>query len=200
METFPIIISAPSGGGKTSIVNRLLNDGTLSRVITATTRAPRQGEIDGKDYLFWSVKKFENAINKNQMAEWAKVHVNYYGVPKSSLNKLIKAGKYPVLVIDVQGAKTVKKLYKEAVTIFITPPDFSELKKRIAARNDGTTDIKVRLESARKELKRIKFYDYLVINDVFEQAVEDCRAIIRAETKKVKRQAKFINKINKAGD
>ena len=200
METFPIIISAPSGGGKTSIVNRLLTDGKLSRVITATTRAPRQGEIDGKDYLFWSVKKFENAINKDKMAEWAKVHVNYYGVPKSSLDKLIKAGKYPVLVIDVQGAKTVKRLYKDAVSIFITPPDFAELKKRIAARNDGTTDIKVRLESAKKELKRIKYYDYLVINDIFEQAVEDCKAIIQAETKKVKRQAKFINKINKAGD
>lgn len=200
METFPIIISAPSGGGKTSIVNRLLQNGRLSRVITATTRAPRKGEIDGKDYHFWSVKKFENAIKAGKMAEWAKVHVNYYGIPKSSLDKLLKAGKYPVLVIDVQGAKTVKKNYKNAVCIFITPPNFSELKKRIAARNDGTTDIKARLKSARKELKCIKRYDYLVINDVFEQAVEQCRAILQAETNKVKRQEDFIKKINKAGD
>ena len=191
MEYFPIIISAPSGGGKTSIVNRLLEDGKLSRVITATTRAPRKGEKNGKDYHFWSDKQFENAVEKGEMAEWAKVHVNYYGIPKSSLDKLIKRGKHPVLVIDVQGAKTVKKIYKNAVLIFITPPSFAELKKRIAARNDGTTDIKARLESAKKELKCIKNYDYLVINDEFEQAVADCRAIIQAERLKVKRQNKF---------
>ncbi len=191
MECFPIIISAPSGGGKTSIVSRLLEDGKLSRVITATTRAPRKGEKNGKDYHFWSEKQFENAVKKDEMAEWAKVHVNYYGIPKSSLDKLIKRGKHPVLVIDVQGAKTVKKIYKNAVSIFITPPSFAELKKRIAARNDGTTDVKARLESAKKELKCIKNYDYLVINDVFEQAVADCRAIIQAERLKVKRQNKF---------
>ena len=191
MECFPIIISAPSGGGKTSIVSRLLEDGKLSRVITATTRVPRKGEKNGKDYHFWSEKQFKNAVKKDEMAEWAKVHVNYYGIPKSSLDKLIKRGKHPVLVIDVQGAKTVKKIYKNAVSIFITPPSFAELKKRIAARNDGTTDVKARLESAKKELKCIKNYDYLVINDVFEQAVADCRAIIQAERLKVKRQNKF---------
>ena len=191
MECFPIIISAPSGGGKTSIVDCLLKDGVLSRVVTATTRAPRKGEKNGKDYHFWSEKQFENAVKKDEMAEWAKVHVNYYGIPKSSLDKLIKRGKHPVLVIDVQGAKTVKKIYKNAVSIFITPPSFAELKKRIAARNDGTTDVKARLESAKKELKCIKNYDYLVINNVFEQAVADCRAIIQAERLKVKRQKKF---------
>ena len=191
MECFPIIISAPSGGGKTSIVSRLLEDGKLSRVITATTRAPRKGEKNGKDYHFWSEKQFENAVKKDEMAEWAKVHVNYYGIPKSSLDKLIKRGKHPVLVIDVQGAKTVKKIYKNAVSIFITPPSFAELTKRIATRNDGTTDVKARLESAKKELKCIKNYDYLVINNVFEQAVADCRAIIQAERLKVKRQKKF---------
>lgn len=190
MDCFPLIISAPSGGGKTSIVARLLEDDGLSRVITATTRAPRKGEIDGKDYHFWSVKRFENAINKGAMAEWAKVHVNYYGIPKSSLDKLIKAGKTPVLVIDVQGARTVKKVYKQAVSIFITPSSFDELKRRIVSRNDGTTDIKVRLASAKKELKCIKNYDYLVINDDFEQAVADCKAIIRAERLKVKRSTK----------
>ena len=118
------------------------------------------------------------------------MHVNYYGIPKSSLDKLIKAGKTPVLVIDVQGARTVKKVYKQAVSIFITPSSFDELKRRIASRNDGTTDIKVRLASAKKELKCIKNYDYLVINDDFEQAVADCKAIIRAERLKVKRSTK----------
>lgn len=190
MDCFPLIISAPSGGGKTSIVARLLEDDGLSRVITATTRAPRKGEIDGKDYHFWSVRRFESAIKKGAMAEWAKVHVNYYGIPKSSLDKLIKAGKTPVLVIDVQGARTVKKVYKRAVSIFITPSSFDELKRRIISRDDGTTDIKVRLASAKKELKCIKDYDYLVINNDFEQAVADCKAIIRAERLKVERSTK----------
>ena len=192
MEIFPLIISAPSGGGKTSIVSRLLEDRTLKRVVTATTRAPRKGEKNGKDYYFWSVKQFESAIKKGAMAEWAKVHVDYYGIPKSSLDKLIEAGKTPVLVIDVQGAKTIKKLYKRAVSVFITPSSFAELRKRIASRNDGTADIKVRLESARRELKCVKNYDYLVLNDDFEQALSDCKAIIRAERLKVKR--KFKNK------
>lgn len=192
MEIFPLIISAPSGGGKTSIVSRLLEDRTLKRVVTATTRAPRKGEKNGKDYYFWSVKQFESAIKKGAMAEWAKVHVDYYGIPKSSLDKLIEAGKTPVLVIDVQGAKTIKKLYKRAVSVFITPSSFAELRKRIVSRNDGTADIKVRLESARRELKCVKNYDYLVLNDDFEQALSDCKAIIRAERLKVKR--KFKNK------
>lgn len=195
MECFPIIISAPSGGGKTSIVDCLLKDGVLSRVVTATTRAPRKGEIDGKDYHFWTVAQFEQAIQNNAMAEWAKVHVNYYGIPKSSLDSLIQAGKCPVLVIDVQGAKTIKNIYKNAVSIFITPPSFDELKKRITARNDGTTDIEVRLESARKELKCAGEYDYLVINDIFEDAVADCKAIISAEKLKVERQNEFLKKI-----
>ncbi len=196
MKCFPIIISAPSGGGKTSIVSCLLKDAGLSRVVTATTRAPRKGEIDGKDYHFWTVEQFEKAIKENAMAEWAKVHVNYYGIPKSSLDSLMQAGKCPVLVIDVQGAKTIKNIYKEAVSIFITPPSFDELKKRITARNDGTTDVEVRLESAKKELKCAEHYDYLVINDIFEKAVADCQAIINAEKLKTKRQNEFIKKIN----
>ena len=99
------------------------------------------------------------------------------------------------MVIDVQGAKTVKKIYKNAVSIFITPPSFAELKKRIAARNDGTTDVKARLESAKKELKCIKNYDYLVINNVFEQAVADCRAI-QYLTGEIKRKWLYDRMVN----
>lgn len=196
MECFPIIVSSPSGGGKTTIVAELLKaDKTLSRVITATTRSPRTGEKDGKDYHFWTQKQFETAIKINKMAEWAKVHVNYYGIPKSSLDSLIKKGKCPVLIIDVQGAKTIKKIYKNAVSIFIAPPNIKELKKRIAARNDGTQDIEVRLKTAEKELKQIKFYDYVVINDILKDAVNNCHCIITAEKQKVKRQSKFTGNL-----
>ena len=188
MKPFPIIVSSPSGGGKTTVVLRLLRrDKTLRRVVTATTRARRDGEKNGRDYHFWREKQFQSAVKKGQMLEWAKVHAHYYGIPKKSVDGVLKEGRCPVLVIDVQGAKTVSGKYPQAVKIFIVPPSLDILKKRIAARKDHTQDVALRLRTAKKELKEIKNYHYVVLNDKLERAVADTAAVIRAEQLKTER-------------
>ncbi|MBR4591578.1 MAG: guanylate kinase [Elusimicrobiaceae bacterium] len=189
MKAFPIIISSPSGAGKTTIIDAVLKRSkTVARVITATTRAPRKGEKNGKDYHFWTIKQFEQAIKKGQMLEWAQVHTSYYGIPKKSVDVLIKKGICPILVIDVQGARTVKNMYPQAATVFIIPPSLKELKKRILGRNDNTQDIELRLETAKKEVKELDWYDYALLNDDLERAVSDMAGIIAAEQCRVTRQ------------
>lgn len=189
MSAFPIIISSPSGAGKTTIIEAVLKrNKTVSRVITATTRAPRKGEKNGKDYHFWTIKQFEQAIKKHQMLEWAQVHTHYYGIPKKSVDDLMKKGICPILVIDVQGARTVKEQYPQAALIFIVPPSLKELKKRILGRNDNTQDIELRLETAKKEMREIDKYDYVLLNDDLKTAVEMMAGIIYAEQCRVTRQ------------
>jgi len=189
MNAFPIIVSSPSGAGKTTIVDAVLKrDKSVSRVITATTRAPRKGEKDGVDYHFWTIKQFEQAIKKGQMLEWAQVHTHYYGIPKKSVDTLLKKGICPILVIDVQGARTVKKEYPEAATVFIVPPSLKELKNRILGRNDDTQDIEIRLETAKKEMQELDKYDYALLNDDLEKAVSDMAGIVAAEQCRVSRQ------------
>lgn len=197
MKPFPIIVSSPSGGGKTTVVLRLLRrDKTLRRVVTATTRAPRDGEKNGRDYHFWTEKQFQSAVKKGQMLEWAKVHAHYYGIPKKSVDSVLKEGRCPVLVIDVQGAKTVSGKYPQAVKIFIVPPSLDVLKKRIAARKDHTQDVALRLRTAKKELKEIKNYHYVVLNDKLERAVADTAAVIRAEQLKTERNIQDLKQSN----
>lgn len=189
MNAFPIIVSSPSGAGKTTIVDAVLKrNKTVSRVITATTRAPRKGEKDGVDYHFWTIKQFEQAIKKGQMLEWAQVHTHYYGIPKKSVDTLLKKGVCPILVIDVQGARTVKNEYPQAATVFIVPPSLKELKKRILGRNDNTQDIEIRLETAKKEMQELDRYDYALLNDDLEKAVNDMAGIVAAEQCRVNRQ------------
>lgn len=193
MNAFPIIVSSPSGGGKTTVVARILRrDKTLARVVTATTRAPRTGEKNGRDYHFWTEEQFLRAVKKGQMLEWAKVHAHYYGIPKASVDELLRRGVCPVLVIDVQGAKTVSAKYPQAVKIFIVPPSLRVLEERIAARKDNTQDVALRLRTAKKELKEIRHYDYVVLNDRLTDAVKDTHAVIRAEQLKTARRIKDL--------
>lgn len=189
MKAFPIIVSSPSGAGKTTIVDAVLKfNKTVSRVITATTRAPRTGEQDGVDYHFWTIKQFEQAIKTGQMLEWAQVHTHYYGIPKKSVEDLLAKDICPILVIDVQGARTVCKEYPQAATVFIVPPSLQELKKRILGRNDNTQDIEIRLETAKKEMQELERYDYALLNDNLDEAVQKMAGIINAEQCRVNRQ------------
>ena len=192
-------MSSPSGGGKTTVIQKVLKqDKSLARVVTATTRKPRTGEKNGKDYHFWTERQFLNAVKKDQMLEWAHVHTSYYGIPKSSVESLLKKGICPVLVIDVQGAQTLAGKYPQAVKIFLMPPSMAVLKKRLLARNDNTQDVELRLKTAKKEVKEIPYYDYLVLNDKLKDAVADTLAIIRAEQLKTARcQKKDLQKFSK---
>ena len=129
------------------------------------------------------------------MLEWAQVHTHYYGIPKKSVDGLLKKGICPVLVIDVQGARTVKAQYPQAATVFIVPPSLKELKKRILGRNDNTQDIEIRLETAKKEMKEIDKYDYALLNDDLKTAIAQMAGIISAEQCRVVRHDKKIKNL-----
>ncbi len=194
---FLLIISGPAGTGKGTVCKELLkrnNDIVFS--VSATTRQPRVGEIDGVNYYFVTEEKFKSMIENDEFLEYAYVHTNYYGTPKKFVLDQIEKGEIVLLEIDVQGAMQIKKNYPEAVFIFLLPPTMEELKNRIIKRGTETEeDINRRYENAFKELDFVDNYDYFVINDVLEDAVSDVEAIIRAEKLKVKRQADIKNKV-----
>ena len=151
--------------------------------VSCTTRLPRQGEKDKRDYFFISQKSFKQKIKDNEFAEWAKVLANYYGTPRYFLEKWLKRGKNILLEIDVKGAKQIKKEYKkQSVLIFISPPSLQELGQRLKNRKtEGDEEICQRLKLAEKEMQEIKRYDYLVFNKSLRLCVEDIKTIIKAE-------------------
>jgi guanylate kinase len=194
----PIIISAPSGTGKSTLCRKLIEDlPNACYSVSVTTRNPRRGEVEGKDYFFVSRNEFKEKIKRGELAEWALVHGHYYGTPKDFLERNLLKGKDVILDIDVRGAMKLKKRYPEAVFIFLAPPSFSELKRRIKGRgkNDEAT-IKKRLTNARWEIGRIRSYDYLVINDRLVNALRELTCLVVAEKNRVKRSKERIQKLN----
>jgi guanylate kinase len=180
---FVYILSAPSGTGKTTIGNLLLKEiPFLERVITATTRKPREGEKHGVDYYFLTEEDFKRKIEEGFFLEWAKVYKYYYGSPKSEIERITSQGKDALLVIDVQGAFQVKKILPNAVSIFLLPPSFEELKRRLSQR--GEKELEERFEWAKKEIPCAKFFDYVVVNNVIEKAVEEIKSIMIANRRK----------------
>ncbi|HVE13368.1 MAG TPA: guanylate kinase [Elusimicrobiota bacterium] len=185
---FFLIISAPSGAGKSTVCKRLLErDSTLRYSISATTRAARPGEVDGRDYFFVTSDEFHRRVVKGQMLEWAQVHGNSYGTPKRFIEERIQHGEVVLLAIDVQGAASIRSRHREAVTVFLLPPSWMSLEQRLKNRRDSPDSIRTRLLNARKELRRAKEYDYWVVNDSLETAVKQVEAIILAERLKAGR-------------
>ena len=190
---FLLVISGPSGVGKGTVLHDLMNtQKNLVYSVSATTRDKRDGEIECVSYFYKSHEEFKQMINDDQFLEYAHVHNNYYGTPKEFVENKINDGKIVVLEIDVQGAVNVKKNTDNAVFIFLAPPSLSELKNRIVGRGTETeNDINLRMKNARRELEYIKYYDYLVINDHINTAINSVNEIINAEKHKVFREEDF---------
>jgi guanylate kinase len=177
------VISGPSGAGKSTIVKKLLElapDLVLS--VSATSRQPRPNEKHGIDYFFLSKEDFLKKIEDGYFLEWATVHGNYYGTPREFVENHLNEGRSVILEIDVQGAIQVKEKFENAVLIFIEPPDFEELEKRLKSRKaDSEESMKIRLENARYEMALSKYYNYRVVNDDLDRAVGQVIKIIREE-------------------
>ncbi len=184
-----VVISAPAGCGKTTLCKRLLQASpSFICSVSFTTRAPRKNEIEGVDYYFVSREEFEKLIKENVFVEWAEVHGHLYGTSGDFLRKNIKAGKDVVLEVDVKGGRKIKEKYPEAILIFILPPSWKELEKRLRGRaTEEEKSIRQRLRTAKEEIKYLPYYDYFVVNDDVNQALKEILTIIEAERNKIKR-------------
>jgi guanylate kinase len=185
-----IVISGPSGVGKDTVVQGMRVRGLpIYFVVTATTRPPRAGEVHGADYFFYSKEEFAEMIEQDELLEYAFVYNDYKGIPKFQVREAIRSGRDVVMRLDVQGAATIRKLYPEALLIFLTTDTEEELVKRLLTRKTETpAELKMRIATARKELKRVEDFDYVVVNreDRIEETIDIVEAIIRAEHHRVK--------------
>ncbi len=194
---FPIIMSSPSGGGKTTIAHKLLaTRPDVGYSVSATTRPPRSGEVDGKDYHFLSLELFKGGQKQGEFAESAEVHGHLYGTLRSEVERVLSSGKHVIMDIDVQGTKQFVRAFPESVLIFILPPSAEVLVERLKAR--GTEDPKSlirRFKSAKDELKAIDLYQYVIVNDDIDAAVSAASSIIDAERSKRSRNVALDGRV-----
>jgi guanylate kinase len=178
-----IVISAPSGAGKLTLLNKLREmNVSVATTISATTRAPRDGEVDGVDYYFLSHEEFEQRRSANAFVEWAEVHGRYYGTLRSELDRCLDSGQDVLLELDVQGMRNLRKMGVPIVSLFIAPPDMKELERRLRSRGTENEDlISLRLKNAQGEMAASVEFDYVVVNDDVERAATEIKRIIGHE-------------------
>lgn len=191
------VISAPSGAGKTSLCKEIIDFyPDLRHSVSYTTRPIRTGEVDGIDYHFVSREEFDAMVDEGAFAEWAEVHDNCYGTALQTLDEARSEGLDILLDIDCQGAAQMKKTYRKGVFIFILPPNLAELQRRLQGRNTDTAAvIERRIANARHEIRQAEWYDYLVVNDRFETALDNLKAIISAERCRGGRNLQMISQL-----
>lgn len=177
-----VVISSPSGAGKTTLCRRLLEEFPELRFSVSTTTRPRRGtEVDGKDYYFVSHERFREMIGAGDFVEWAEVHGNYYGtaLDQIEVSRTTRGG--IVFDVDYQGAAAIKRAYDEAVTIFLLPPSMPELERRIRQRaTESEEQLRLRLENARREIEHFEEFDFIVVNDDLDDAYDQLRSVVRA--------------------
>jgi guanylate kinase len=194
------IVSSPSGGGKTTLISRLLSrrDGDLHFSVSHTTRPRRSGEEDGREYRFVSAKDFREMIGREEFFEWAEVHGNLYGTARKEVLPRLRAGQDVILDIDVQGVRQVKERYPSAIAIFILPPSAEELGRRLRARGlDDEAQVEKRLANAAREIGEVSHYDYAIINDDLERALGALDAIVTAARLRPSRLREQLERIRK---
>ena len=186
-----LVISAPSGAGKTTLCKRLLQaSSSFISSVSFATRRPRKNEIEGVDYYFVSQKEFRKMIEERRFVEWAEVHGYLYGTSAKLLDQAVKEEKDVLLEVDVKGGAQIKKNYPQAVLIFLLPPSWQELTKRLAnRRTEDEEKVAERIKRAKREIEYAPHYDYLIVNDDINRALEDLLAIIQAERCRMDRVA-----------
>jgi guanylate kinase len=193
------VVSAPSGAGKTTLIRRALDQvAGLHFSVSHTTRPLRAGEREGEDYFFVSPEAFQTMIGEDRFLEWAHVHGNFYGTSRAWVDGWLEKGEDVVLDIDVQGATLIKERSPESPQILVFPPSYAVLKERLVARRSDSPDtVKRRLSNARGELSRFPMYDYVIINEELEFAVQNLSSILRARRLEVARQREHVEHILK---
>ena len=194
------VVSSPSGGGKGTLIQRVLNKvPNLSYSVSFTTRAPRNGEVDGREYFFVTPEKFEEMVAADEFLEWAHVHGKLYGTARRQVVQEISQGRDIILEVDVQGAASVRTLIADSVSIFILPPSFEVLRQRLEARGtDSPEELDLRLRNAPTELKDYSAFQYVIINDDADRAADQMTAIVQAERARLNRQGPRIKRVVEA--